>query len=101
MIGLEWSEASPEVYVRDPGTADEDEEDTEKNEVSRALQYMVKHALRFGRVKGFEDLLEQVAGYRQYRVTAAGRILAMSLGFAPRRDPYVSRRQRQLAGGAV
>lgn len=46
--------------------AGEEPEGEGKAEISRALRYMVQHALRFGGVSGFDDLLAELAGYRQY-----------------------------------
>lgn len=68
MIGLEWPDRPP---FGDGVTAEPDAEaepDTgEKDEASRSLRYMVDHALRFGRVNGFDDLLHQLVRYQQYR----------------------------------
>ena len=69
MIGLEWPDQVPlddGVQVVAPEARGEPEGE-DRAEVSRALRYMVDHALRFGRVNGFDDLLEHLAGYRQYR----------------------------------
>lgn len=68
MIGLEWPEQLPldEGLRVVPPQADDVPADEAQSEVSQALRYMVEHALRFSRVKGFEDLLERLAGYRQY-----------------------------------
>ncbi|MFK5634035.1 hypothetical protein [Ornithinimicrobium sp. LYQ103] len=71
MIGLEWPDQLPldEGLLVVPPQADEEPEDEAQTEVSQALRYMVDHALRFSRVKGFDDLLEHLAGFRQYRPT--------------------------------
>ncbi|GGK79365.1 hypothetical protein [Ornithinimicrobium pekingense] len=68
-IDLEWADQLPfdEGVPMAPAQADEESEDVAKTEVSESLRYMVEHALRFSRVKGFDDLLEHLAGYRQYR----------------------------------
>lgn len=67
-IDLEWPEQLPLGEGVQVARTREDMRDGQANdEISRALRYMVEQALRFGRVKGFDDLLDHLAAYRQYR----------------------------------
>lgn len=68
MIELEWSDQGPldgssAAALPEP----RHEGDGETPEASQALRYLVDQALRFGRVKDFGDLLEEISAYRQYR----------------------------------